>query len=92
MQEHASDMMSAASDAANSKITTFVATSTAGGVIATGYNPVMFGRTLAETGLLGLSWIEIFQITGSLFVAAQLLKMAISAYQTVSDYYAKKRR
>jgi hypothetical protein len=92
MQEHASDMMSAANDAANSKITAAVATSTAGGVIATGYNPTMFGHTLAECGVFGLSWVEIFQIIGTLFVAAQLLKMTISAYHTVSDYYAKRRR
>ena len=92
MQEHASDMMSAASDAANSKLTAVVATSTAGGVIVTGYNPAMFGHTLAETGLLGLSWVEIFQIVGTLFVAAQLLKMTISMCQTVRKYYAKKWR
>lgn len=95
MQEHASDMMSAASaasDAVSSKISTSIAAVSAGGIIVTGQYPNIVTQPLMHIAVCNLTWIDVFQITGWIFILAQLAKMSISAYQTVSDYYAKRRR
>jgi hypothetical protein len=70
--------MSAINGAATSKATTIAATTTASGVIVSGAQPHIFGAWLAENGIGLLSWIEIFQVIGSLYVTAQLIKLLIS--------------
>jgi len=78
MTDHSGSAMDAISGAASSKISTITATTTASGVIVSGAQPHIFGYWLAENGVGLLSWIEIFQIIGSLYVTAQLIKLLIS--------------
>jgi hypothetical protein len=78
MTDHSGSAMDAISGAASSKVSTITATTTASGVIVSGAQPHIFGYWLAENGVGLLSWIEIFQIIGSLYVTAQLIKLLIS--------------
>ena len=78
MTDHSGNAMDAISGAASSKASTIAATTTASGVIVSGAQPHIFGSWLAENGVGLLSWIEIFQVIGSLYVTAQLIKLLIS--------------
>lgn len=77
MNEHSESAMSAINGAATTKINTAATTTTAGGLVIAGEKPDVLGTALMHNGVLGLSWIEVFQVIGALYVTAQLIKLII---------------
>lgn len=106
MPGNAENISSALNTAATTKATTGIGvTITAGGVVATAENPYIVGEYLARHGpqiitdYPILSWVELFQIVGSVFVTYQLIKIIISglhsAYINIGkllSYYRKFKR
>jgi hypothetical protein len=78
MHDNAENISSALSNAASSKATGILPTITAGGVVATTKDPAILGDYLATHGLLLLSWVEIFQVVGSIYVTYKLAEIAIA--------------
>jgi hypothetical protein len=92
MIDTAEKLTDAATDAASSKAGTIAATGTASGVIVTGHDPQIFGQWLAQHGVGVLSWIEIFQVIGSIYVTYKLLEAIINLIHSVRKKYAQRRR
>lgn len=90
MHDNAENISNAISSAATSKATAGIgATITATTVVATAKDPQLLGNFLATNGpnlffnSPALSYVEIFQIVGSIFVTYQLIKLTASGVKNL---------